>query len=174
MRFPLVAAAVVALLLPACNGPGKPKPDIGPQSTPVETPQYTAVIISGDAAAQSGFLFDKAVTGYWEPSLDDISKAEERIRQYLVSAQDDPNLDTYHRESAAFIVANLEQYRHQYLGIVVDGAKRIWCNSFFSDRSFPDWERVPVCVLDGGRYFWQIEYDLSKDECINFYVHGEA
>jgi hypothetical protein len=45
---------------------------------------------------------------------------------------------------------------------------------FLSDHSYPDWERVPVYVLDGGKDFWQIEYDLLKDECINFYVHGEA
>ena len=69
---------------------------------------------------------------------------------------------------------NLGNYRRQYVGIIVDGEKRIWCNSFFSDGSFPDWERVPVDVDGGGKHFWQIEYDLLKDECMNFYVHGES
>ena len=57
---------------------------------------------------------------------------------------------------------------HQY------GGKRIGCNLFLSDHSFSDWERVPVYMIDGGEYFWQIEYDLRDDECLNFYVHGEA
>lgn len=69
---------------------------------------------------------------------------------------------------------NLEEYRRQYLGVVVDGEKRIWVNAFFSDTSFSDWERVPVDVDGGGRNYWQIEYDLLNDECINFSVHGES
>ena len=96
------------------------------------------------------------------------------MRQFLVSVQHDPKLDAYQKENAAFIVENLEKYRRQYVGIVVDGEKRIWCNSFFFDDSFPEWKRVPVDVDGGGRNFWQIEYLLLEDECINFHVHGES
>jgi hypothetical protein len=199
MRFPLIAAAIVALLLTACMGPNKPTSEIDAEDTAVETPEatepspmrapatpkspentlietseYTGVILSGNVASEFSFLFDQALTGYWEPSIDDISRAEERIRQYLISLQNDPDLDTYQKGNATFILNNLEKYRRQYVGILVDGEQRIWCNAFLSDHSLPDWERVPVYVLDGGSYFWQIEYDLSKDECINFYIHGEA
>ena len=198
MRFPLVAAAIAALLLVGCGDPTKSTTDIGPESTPaetpeatepsptaapptqspgntlVETPEYTGVIITEDGASDFGILFDESITAFWEPSIDDVSRAEERIRQFLVSAHNDPNLDAYQRANLAFILDNLEDYLRQYVGIVVDGEKRIGCNFFLSDRSFPDWERRPVFVLDGGHYFWQIEYDLLGDECINFYVHGEA
>lgn len=115
-----------------------------------------------------------ASAGFWEPSINDISRAEACIRQYIVSVQDNPKLDTYQREDAAFILKNNKKYWRQYVGIVVDGEKRIWCNSFFSGDSFPDWERVPVDVDGGGKHFWQIEYDLLKDECLNFYVHGDS
>ena len=199
MRFPLVAAAIVALLLTACNGPAKSTSEIGPETplvqtpevsepspssttptlksaenTLVETPEYTGVIISENGALEFGYVFGSASTAFWEPSIDDVSRAEERIRQFLVSMQNDPEIDKYQHETVTFILENLEKYRRQYVGIVVDGEKRIWCNLFLSDDSFPDWERVPVYVLDGGRDFWQIEYILLKDECINFYVHGEA
>jgi hypothetical protein len=199
MRLPLIAVTVVALVLIACNGPRESTPEIGPEdtlietpevtepspsdapvtpkspeNTLVETPEYTGVIISENGASEFSYLFDKASTGFWEPSINDISRAEECIRQHIVSVQDNPKLDTYQKESAAFILNNLEKYRRQYVGIDVDGEKRIWCNSFFSDDSFPDWERVPVDVDGGGKHFWQIEYDLLKDECINFYVHGES
>jgi hypothetical protein len=199
MRFPFIAAAIVALSLIACNLPGGPTPEIRPEETPIETPhitesspsdvtvtpispenilvetsEYTGVIISESGASEFSYLFDQASTEFWEPSITDISRAEECIRQHIVSVRDDPRLDAYQREKAAFILENLAKYRRQYVGIVVDGEKRIWCNSFLSADSFPEWQRVPVDVEDGGRYFWQIEYVLDKDECINFYVHGEA
>lgn len=193
MRLPFLAAVIVVLSLVACNGPQPtdsgidaqdspvetpeptlvppsdvpPRPEV-PKNTLVETPGYTGVIVSEEGASAFRYLFDQASTTFWEPSSDDIAEAENCIRQFLVSAQ-----DGYQQESVAFILENLGQYRRQYVGIVVDGEKRIWCNLFFSD-SFPNWQRVPVDVDDGGRHFWQIEYILSKDECINFYLHGEA
>jgi hypothetical protein len=147
---------------------------VGPENILIETPEYTGVIISKDGASEFSYLFDEASTRFWEPSIDDVSRAEECIRQFLVSVQHDPKLDTDQKEDAAFILKNLGEYRRQYVGIVVDGEKHIWCNLFFFDDSFPNWERVPVDVDDGGNHFWQIEYVLLKDECINFYVHGEA
>lgn len=201
MRFQSVAATVVALSLIACSGPkgsasrmdteepasgmGTVEPasgigteesasGTGTENTLIETPEYTGVIISENGASEFSYLFDTASTSFWEPSIDDVARAEERIRQFLVSAQQDPKLDTYQKENAALILRDLETYRRQYVGIVVDGEKRIWCNSFLSHDSFPDWLRLPVDVDDGGTSFWQIEYDLLKDECINFYVHGEA
>jgi hypothetical protein len=193
MRIPFIAAVIVTLSLIACNGPQPtdlgmdaqdspvetpedtrlppsevpPTPET-PGNTLVETPEYTGVIISEEGVLAFRYLFDQASTTFWEPSSGDIAKAENCIRQFLVSAQ-----DAYQQESVAFILENLEKYRRQYVGIVVDGEQRIWCNLFFSD-SFPNWQRVPVDVDDGGRHFWQIEYILTKDECINFYLHGEA
>lgn len=80
-----------------------------------------------------------------------LRAAFECIKQILVSEQQDPNLDAlpYQQEKVTFILENLEKYRRQYVGLVVDGEKRIWCNSF------------PA-------------YDLLKDKCTDFYVHGEA
>jgi hypothetical protein len=199
MRFPFIAATIVALSLIACNGLEESTSEVGsentsietpeatessptdapptrqsPENTLIETPEYTGVIISENGASEFSYKFDKASTSFWEPSTDDVSRAEECIRQFLVSTQDDPKLHTYQKEKTAFILENLEKYRRQYVGIVVDGEKRIWCNAFFTDYPIPNWEHVPVEAIDGGEYFWQIEYILLKDECINFYIQGEA
>ena len=199
MRFPLVAATIAVLLLVACNGADRSTPELDPEDTPTETPEvtelaptstppaqqgsdntlietptYTGVIISEKGTSEFGYLFVGASTEFWEPSTDDIAGAEECIREFLVSLQDNPQLDTYQQENLAFIVENLEDYLRQYLGVVVDGENRVWVNAFLSDNSFPNWERVPVDVDGGGRYYWQIEYDLLNDECINLHVHGES
>jgi hypothetical protein len=174
MRFPLIAASIVALSLIACSGPEKPGSGMGSENTLIETPEYSGVIFSESRASEFRFLFDEASTGFWEPSIHDISRAEECLTRFLVSVQDDPKLDAYQKENPAYVLRNLGKYRRQYVGIVVDGEKRVWVNSFFSGDSFPNWTHAPVYVLDGGNDFWQIEYIPLKDECLNFYIHGEA
>jgi hypothetical protein len=166
----IVVALVVAVSLVACNVPATPTLE----NTLIETSEYTGVLVSRNGALAFGYLFDGASTEFWEPSVDDVSSAEVCIRRFLVSTQTDPKLDAYQKENVTFILENLEEYRRQYVGIVVDGEKRIWCNLFFVDDSFPDWKRVPVDVDDGGNHFWQIEYILPNDDCIHFRVHGTA
>jgi hypothetical protein len=173
MRFLFISAAILALSLVACNGPEEPAPRVGPGNTLVETLEYTGVLISKDGASEFSHVFGES-TEFWEPSIDDVSRAEACIRQFLTSAQDNPQLDTSQKVNAPVILENLEEYRRQYVGIVVDGEKSIWCNAFRPEDEFPNWQRLPVYVLDGGNDFWEIEYIPVKDECINFYVHGEA
>ena len=139
MRFSLFVAIVLALLLVACSGPSESTPEVGPgntESSPtgtpltpkspenilVETPEYTGVIISESGASEFGYVFGKAPSGFWEPSIDDVSRAEKCIRQFLESYLQDPNLDIYQREKVAFILENLEQYRRQYVS--ADGYAR--------------------------------------------------
>jgi hypothetical protein len=174
MRLPHIVATVLVLALVACNGPTEPTPAVEPESTATETPEYAGAVISIDEDSVYDHLFREDPTGFWEPSSDDVSKAEACAKRFLVAAPDDPELGPYYRESAAFILEHLEEYRGQYAGIVVDGEKRVWLNAFRSDDPFPHWKRDPVFVLDGGKDFWQIEYVLPRDECTNFYVHGEA
>jgi hypothetical protein len=173
MRFPLVTVSMVVLLLTACGGPASRTPGAGADDAPA-APGSNHVIIPADAAAEFKLVFGQTVSGYWEPSSDQIAVAEERINRDLVAAQDDPDPDTYRTQSAAYIVSRLGEYRRQYVGIVVEGSKRIGCNAFISDRAQPEWVRVPILVLDGGADYWQIQYDLVMDACVGFSVHGEA
>jgi hypothetical protein len=167
-------ATIVVLSLISCSPPGVPTSQSSPRNTLIESSQYIGVIFSKSNAAEWSFLFDEATTEFWEPSGDDVSRAEECIRRSLASAPHDPNLKDYEKADAAFVWENLMGYRRQYVGLIAEGEKRIWCNAFLADGSYPDWELHPVYVLDGGRDFWEIEYILPKDECVGFHVHGEA
>jgi hypothetical protein len=142
-------------------------------NTLVETPDYTGVIVSQAGAEAYRYLLDRASLEFWTPALDDVSRAEMAIRQHVASVQQDPALDVDQREKLAFIVENIARYRRQYVGIVVDGGKRIWCNAFMSD-SFPEWQNRPVDVDGGGNRYWQIEYSLDDGTCSDFVVHGES
>ena len=183
MRSLWIAVALVTLSLIACNGSKTPAPETD-AATPtletvlenalIETSEYAGIIVSESGASEFGYLFNEPSTDFWEPSTDDVSEAEKCIKEYLVSAQDGPASGSYQKEDVAFILENLGEYRRQYVGILVDGEKRIWCNAFYSDTSYLDWERDPVDVDGGGRNYWQIEYVLPSDECINFNVHGES
>ena len=174
MKLPFIAVALVALSLIACSAPGVPTSESRPGNILIESSKYIGVIFSKNNASEWSFLFDEATTEFWEPSGDDVSRAEECIRRFLASAPHDPNLKDYEKADAAFVLENLMGYRRQYVGLIVEGEKRIWCNAFLPDGSFPDWELDPVYVLDGGRDFWEIEYIPLTDECIRFHVHGEA
>jgi hypothetical protein len=199
VRVPHFVATILAVALIACSGPEQPDSGLdpestvietpehseaspsgesptpkGPENTLIETPKYTGVIISENGASEFRYLFDEVSTGFWEPSPADVSRAEECIRQFLDALHEDPTLSAYPKEDATFIRENLEEYRRQCLGIDVDGEKRIWVNSFFSADSFPKWPHVPVDVDGGGNHYWQIEYDLLRDECVNFRVHGKS
>ena len=174
MRFQFIAATALALSLIACSGSEKSTLGTSSENVLVETAEYTGVIFTRDRTSEFSFLFDEASNTFWEPSVDDISRAEGCLKQFLVAAQDNPSLRDYQKEDAAFVLENLTRYRRQYVGIDVDGEKRIWCNLFHFDDPSKDWKRDPVYALDGGRDFWEIAYIPLKDDCTNFYVHGES
>ena len=192
MRFELFAATVAVLSLIACSRPEgsatemsgedililietpESTSETGGENTLIERPEYTGVIVSSAGASEFSYLFDQASTRFWDPSIDDISSAEKCIRQFLGSVQQDPGPNAHQKENAAFILENLEKYRCQYVGIEVDGEKRIWCNLLLFDNLPIEWQRVPVDVEDGGRNTGQIEYIVLKDECTTFHVQGEA
>jgi hypothetical protein len=135
MRHPLVAACIVAFLLLGCNGPAASIMGVDSENTLIETPEYTGVVFSQRGASEFLPILGQTPTSFWEPSIDDISKAEVCIRGFLASVQEDPAIDAYQKENAAYIWKNLENYRRQYVGLVINGEKRIWVNSFYFDGS---------------------------------------
>ncbi|MFH1061497.1 MAG: hypothetical protein V1747_01255 [Candidatus Omnitrophota bacterium] len=77
-------------------------------------------------------------------------------------------------DSAEEILNEITEYRVQFKGILKQGRTIIYCNFFhISDRDL-DWQEVFVTGLDGGYLYWQIEYDLESEQCINFSVNGGA
>ena len=98
----------------------------------------------------------------WIPTKEQILEAEERIEQYL---KDNP------AKKSPDLWRKLSKYKRQYVGIVVDGHKRIFCNFYSSDEPLIS---KPYFVADGGDCYFQIEYDLKDKDCYNLIVNGEA
>ena len=98
----------------------------------------------------------------WIPTKEQVLEAEERIEQYL---KENPN------KKSPDLWRKLSKYKRQYVGIVVDGHKRIYCNFYCSDEPLSS---KPYFVADGGDCYFQIEYDLKDKDCYNLIVNGEA
>jgi hypothetical protein len=99
----------------------------------------------------------------WTPTREEVLKAEEKVEDHLKN-----NPLSY----AADLWRQLPDYKRQYVGIIVGGHKRIFCN-FFCWTERPLTEK-PVFVLDGGECFFRIEYDLEDKKCYNFNANGYA
>jgi len=142
--------------------------------------------------------------GYWTPSLSYIQKAEKAIEQYLESLKipeipnPDPSISEKKMneifkeyseklskfpldyESLEYIKKNLKKSRRQYIGLTVDGEKRIFCNFFPGIQKgkkdhFSDWRKHLTGGFDidgGGASFWTIEYCIKEDKCINLKINA--
>jgi len=132
-------------------------------------------------------LGDQEIESYWTPSVEQVAELERRLQPFLERrvASDKADVATLpwirRSQSAAALdqkhVANildrLPTTRRQYLGIVVDGARRIVVNCF-PVEGFPDWDHQFVFVLDGGDWFWEIQYDLPSKTFLRLQFNGEA
>jgi hypothetical protein len=106
----------------------------------------------------------------WTPNHEQIQNALMKIYEYINKPS---GVSDWHKNEIAKIKKNFSEYRVQFVGIDVNGEKRIWCN-FFKGRGFEYWQKSVVIVLDGGCNFWQIEYDVKSGVCLNFYSNGYA
>ena len=98
----------------------------------------------------------------WIPTKEQILESEERIEQYLKQNPDNYSPDLWRK---------LSKYKRQYVGIVVDGHKRIFCNFYCSNKVLSP---NPYFVRDGGDCYFQIEYDLKDKDCYNLSINGDA
>jgi hypothetical protein len=96
----------------------------------------------------------------WQPSEAAVKKAEPEILEFI-------------KKNNPGIFKNIAKYRCQYIGITVKGKKRIYCNFFrYDDQA--GWKKSMIIVDDGGDNYFQLEYDLDTEKCLNWKVNGEA
>lgn len=107
------------------------------------------------------YSLDGEIEGNWVPTAEMIARAEPIVLKYI-EANDER------------IFAKLDRYRCQYVGIVVEGKKRLYCNFFELTEDEADWKESFVFVFDGGDMYFQLEYDVESARCLNFAVNGEA
>jgi hypothetical protein len=115
-------------------------------------------------------------SGAWTPAPEQTQKALIAIQTFL----DQPGTtNRWKNAEIKKILANTKKYRVQFVGVLHDGKKVIWCNFFPApdvgrEDEFQYWKRSEVSVADGGFGFWQIYYDPSTDKCSEFASNGYA
>jgi hypothetical protein len=113
-------------------------------------------------------------SGAWMPTPAEAQRALLSIQAFLGQ----PNVtNKWKNTEIKKILAHTKQYRVQFVGILRDGRKIIWCNFFpapqdGAEDQFRYWKQKEVMVADGGFGFWQIDYDSSSDKCSHFMSNG--
>ena len=135
----------------------------------IVTDSFEGVIFAGASAKQMDLEamigFFETIDDYWTPSRDDVLAFEERLGPYLQQAappQTDPSP-----------LSDLNKYRRQYIGILVDGQRVIFAN-FFCNGHHTDWQHELVFVLDGGSCYFEVKYDVQTGAFYDLSIHGEA
>lgn len=110
---------------------------------------------------------------FWTPTVEDVTKAEKRIAEFLATAPDDPSISAYQRKLRIPLRDQPTSYFRQYLGIVRDGRRVVLCVSNRIGRSGappPKWRQQLEFWFDAAGWTWHIDYDVTADACNRFHV----
>jgi len=105
------------------------------------------------------------------PTKQEIDKAENAIRINLKGL----NSKSINQYSTPIIHKNLGKYKRQYFGYIDKNGDRILLiNCFWSNKKeFNDvWLKSRVVVLDGGSYYWNIKFNLDREELFDLDING--
>jgi hypothetical protein len=121
---------------------------------------------------------------FWTPTQKDIAVVESRLRTVLeetvkdpstlVSNAKTPDSKKYLSEQISNILKHYGEYRRQYVGLVVNGRRRIYLNSFPSREKGASYTTQFVTVFDGGFWFWRVVYQLDDATFLDLSINGEA
>jgi len=71
-------------------------------------------------------------------------------------------------------IAHPEESMRQYLGIVVEGKRRIYINAFPRGMVSKDWRKKFVTICDGGVGVWGVLYDPQTGSFSDLETNGLA
>lgn len=109
---------------------------------------------------------EEDLDGYWTPYGEDILNLEGELDSFLRE-----HSDQFRRQPPVW--EQLDQYKRQYVGVVVNGKQIIHGNFFCTDTGM-DWKKDWVFVMDGGDCFFQLQYDVESETSMNLRVNGDA
>ncbi|MDR3159703.1 MAG: hypothetical protein LBU11_12040 [Zoogloeaceae bacterium] len=104
------------------------------------------------------------VSGFWEPALAQIEELETRLTAYLAARV----------KSGEAVPPGSIAYHRQYVGIISDGARRIYGNFYPGEDFLLEEAMTPISVCDGGPAFWGIAYDIETKTFIRPDFNGSA
>lgn len=87
------------------------------------------------------------------------------------------NLKRVNQDSNHLIDKNLKKYLRQYFGYIDENGDEILIiNSFWKGEKYykETWLNERVSVNDGGSYFWEVKYNITKGKLFDLYVNGYA
>jgi hypothetical protein len=110
----------------------------------------------------------------WVPTKEETTKALNAIFKFLQNPEEHKNYSKVEINKINLIRERFLNYRVQFVGIAVDGKRRIHCNFFPNKESFSYWKESYVFVFDGGYSFWRIDFDINSGKCLKFESNGDA
>lgn len=99
---------------------------------------------------------------FWMPTKEQVLDAEAKIERFLKDKPPAQSPDLWQK---------LPHYKRQYVGFIINGHKRIFCNFYCSEEPL---SCKPVVYEDGGDCFFQIEYNIEKKQVDKISINGEA
>ena len=165
LRLDMVWLCFLIFALVGCNL--VPTPTVATNQL-IVTDNFEGVIFAGASAEQMDLEtiigFYETIDDYWTPSRDDVLAFEQRLGPYLQGAAP---------QAGPGALKDLNEYRRQYVGILVNGQRVIFAN-FFCDAYHTDWQHEIVFVLDGGSCYFEVKYDVQTGAFYDLSIHGEA
>jgi hypothetical protein len=105
------------------------------------------------------------VSDFREPTMAQIEELETRLTAYLSARE----------KSGESMPPRSIVYHRQYVGIITDGARRIYGNFYPGREDFlPEETTMPIIVCDGGPAFWGITYDIETKTFMQPDFNGSA
>jgi len=130
-----------------------------PPPLPVLTGRgYTGVVFPAAQARRAGIDQPEA-RDYWTPSPADVAEMESRLPSALLRQRHEDNrlqgrakgalrdVHAFRSHHLGQILEHLTAYRRQYVGIVVQGERRLFVNCFRGDpQQHPSWRQQLIDV----------------------------
>ena len=131
----------------------------------IQTETIDGVIVPQDKARD--FYGSSSVTAYFTPSRDDVLAAESQLQEYL----EEKTPQSLGFPFVPDLGQDLANYKRQYVGIILNGKKKIWLN-FFCNALNANWRQMPYSVLGGGGCYFNLLYDIESGAFSDLWVNG--
>ena len=127
-------------------------------STTIETDKVKGIICAD--AQQWEFRFKGKK--FWIPTKEQVLSAEAEIERFL---KDKPPVQSPN------LWQKLPRYKRQYVGYIINGQKKIFCNFYCTEEAL---SCDPVVYSDGGDCFFRIKYDVKGQKVEEISINGVA
>ncbi len=126
-----------------------------------------------DVAIFPASYFDLIPGPRFSPTRQEIEKAELVLNSNL----QDLNRQLVNQSSTPIIHKKLSKYKRQYFGYIDQNGNRILLINCFWSKNKDDsdhWLIERIMVFDGGSYYWNVKFNLDKNELFDLAINGYA